>query len=65
VVIIALNYPTGFFVKFAIFILNLMHHARIKQGNAFPMLLWIIALESYYIARDKINNFCVIKFFEK
>jgi hypothetical protein len=65
VVIITLNHLTGLFVGFAIFILDFMHYARIKQGNAFPAFLWIIALESYYIARDKISNLYVVKFFER
>jgi hypothetical protein len=26
------------------------------------VLLWIIALESYYIARDKIDNFYIVRF---
>jgi hypothetical protein len=65
VVIITLNHLIGFFVKFAIFILNLMHHARIKQENAFSVLLWIIVLKSYYIARDKINNLYIVRFFER
>jgi hypothetical protein len=42
-----------------------MHYARIKQGNALPVLLWIIALKSYYIARDEISNLYIVRFFEK